>query len=218
MKYKLIVMSLLASIFNFLGCAGDTASDGQSVGVDEFEKLIAGKDVLCLDVRTAAEYQEGHITGALNIDVQRDDFDELAAAMLPKDMLIAVYCRSGRRSKTAVSRLTALGYRATDLSTGFVGWTEAGKKPNMQLAGGFSDPRPLTDEDRQLFARATADLTGGPYTPLFVRTQVVAGLNYAFVCREGVNITIYAPLPGQGDPRVTSTERRNGQNTAGKAE
>ncbi|MBP5612327.1 MAG: hypothetical protein J6X20_06365, partial [Bacteroidales bacterium] len=54
--------------------------------------------------------------------------------------------------------------------------------------------------------------------PLFVRTQVVAGLNYAFVCREGVNITIYAPLPGQGDPRVTSTERRNGQNTAGKAE
>ncbi len=218
MKYKLIVMSLLASIFNFLGCAGETASDSQSVGVDEFEKLIAGKNVLCLDVRTAAEYEEGHITGALNIDVQRDDFDDLAEALLPKDMLIAVYCRSGRRSKTAVSRLTAMGYRATDLSTGFTGWTEAGKRANMQLAGGYSDPRQLTGEDRQLFARATANLAGGPYTPLFVRTQVVAGLNYAFVCREGVNITIYAPLPGQGEPRVTSTVRRSGQGNDGKAE
>ena len=211
MKYKLIAMSLLASFFNFLGCAGDTPSDGQSVGVDEFEKLITGKNVLCLDVRTVEEYQEGHIAGALNIDVQRDDFDSLAAAMLPKDMHIAVYCRSGRRSKTAVSRLTALGYRATDLSTGFAGWTSAGKTPAIPLAGGYSDPRPLTDEDRQLFARATADLSGGPFTPLYVRTQVVAGLNYAFVCQEGVNITVYAPLPGQGDPRVTSMERRDGQ-------
>ena len=43
------------------------------------------------DVRTAAEYEEGHIQGAINIDVKQENFIETAKATLPSDKIIAVY-------------------------------------------------------------------------------------------------------------------------------
>lgn len=63
-----------------------------------FAKLIAGPDVVVLDVRTAEEFNEGHIANALNIDVKADDFIKKARATLPKGKTIAVYCRAGRRA------------------------------------------------------------------------------------------------------------------------
>jgi hypothetical protein len=68
-------------------------------------------------------------------------------------------------------------------------------------------------KDKTVFAEAVAGLKGVKYTPLAVATQVVAGINYAFLS-EGVVvhpnaktnvfvIRIYAPLPGHGEPHVT---------------
>ena len=54
-----------------------------------FAKLIAGPDVVVLDVRTAEEFNEGHIANALNIDVKADDFIKKARATLPKGKTIA---------------------------------------------------------------------------------------------------------------------------------
>lgn len=114
-------------------CAGRyKAKGGQwagfiSLSVDEFEKAIADKDVIRVDVRSQEEWEEGHIPGSIVIDVQKDDFLEKARALLPKDKTIAVNCRTGRRSKTAAGILAEDGYKVIDLDTGFVGWQEAGK-------------------------------------------------------------------------------------------
>lgn len=62
-----------------------------------------------LDVRTAQEYNEKHIPGAINIaneSIGTKDIPELP----DKDQLILVYCRSGNRSKQASEKLVKLGY------------------------------------------------------------------------------------------------------------
>ncbi|MCQ2203537.1 MAG: rhodanese-like domain-containing protein [Bacteroidales bacterium] len=93
----------------------------ESVGVEEFKAIIAKDNVVVLDVRTEAEYAEGHVDGAINIDVLKENFRSLAIEALPKDKVIALYCRSGRRSKTAAKILVDEGYRVVELSVGWNG-------------------------------------------------------------------------------------------------
>ena len=53
---------------------------------------------------------------------------------------------------------------------------------NKQLSGGWSEPRPLTMQDRKIFAETMGGMVGATYTPHLVSTQVVNGTNYAFLC------------------------------------
>ena len=100
-------------------------SNYENVDVNGFATLIADTNVVVLDVRTAAEYAEGHIDGAVLIDQGQSDFMEKAKATLPQDKKIAVYCRSGRRSANAAGRLADIGYRCVNLKGGIIAWKEA---------------------------------------------------------------------------------------------
>jgi len=95
------------------------------VTVQEARRLIEDKpDLVLLDVRTASEYEEGHIEGAVNIPVQELSvrFDELS----PEDELL-VYCRTGNRSAQAVDILLDLGFtKIYHMDAGITGWVEAG--------------------------------------------------------------------------------------------
>lgn len=97
-----------------------------SISASEFEKEIKSDTVQLVDVRTPQEYAEGHIDGALNINVQSDDFKELAQIELSKDSTVLVYCRSGRRSLDATEILTSLGYKVVNLKGGIIEWKEEG--------------------------------------------------------------------------------------------
>ena len=122
---KIIFMSLFGAIFGLFSCnAQNEKSDSafKSVEVEEFAKVIADTAVVRLDVRTADEYAEGHIDNAINIDVLKDDFESKATATLPKNKTIALYCRSGRRSKNAAKILTKNGYTVVELNSGYNGW------------------------------------------------------------------------------------------------
>ena len=100
----------------------------QSLSVEEFEKLMMDPAVQRLDVRTVAEYSEGHITGSLNVNVlDEENFAEMAQAALDKERTVAVYCRSGKRSKTAAKILSERGFKVYELKGGFNAWKEAGK-------------------------------------------------------------------------------------------
>ena len=123
---RLTIMSLLTMICSLFSCSGQ-AQGFKSLEVEEFEKVIADTAVIRLDVRTPEEYAEGHIEGAQNIDVLNDTFEEKACATLPTDKTIALYCRSGKRSKKAACILVAKGYQIVELNTGYLGWTRAGK-------------------------------------------------------------------------------------------
>ena len=113
-----------------LSCTSDKGF--KSVSVEEFAALIADTTVQRLDVRTPEEYAEGHIADSKNINVHDNDFELDALEALDKDRTVALYCRSGRRSKKAAEILTASGFSVVELSTGFNGWTEAGKPTKQE--------------------------------------------------------------------------------------
>lgn len=125
MNKKLITMGMLSLMLTFLGCKAQTAY--KSVGANEFENLIVDSNIVRLDVRTSEEYTEGHIARTLNIDVKQSEFLQRAKKALPKDKTIAVYCRSGVRSKKACDILSNNGYTVVDLTGGIMGWQSAGK-------------------------------------------------------------------------------------------
>lgn len=72
---------------------------------------------LLLDVRTPAEYGDGHLAGALNVPV-----DEVAARHgvlgIPHDRELVVYCKSGKRAARARETLQSLGYTHVQLLEG----------------------------------------------------------------------------------------------------
>ena len=98
-----------------------------SVNADEFQTLIADANVQLLDVRTQEEFDEGHIAGAILVDVNDSAFVEKAVAVLDVQRPVAVYCRSGRRSARAASLLTENHFKVTNLNGGVMAWQDAGK-------------------------------------------------------------------------------------------
>lgn len=102
--------------------------DYKSVSVDEFDALIADRNVQCVDVRTSVEYSEAHIPGSLNLNVLDKNFVSIADSSLLKDKPVALYCRSGKRSKKAAAILSGQGYTVYNLAKGFQSWVKAGKK------------------------------------------------------------------------------------------
>lgn len=98
------------------------AFDGAHVSADEFAAAVAGQDVVVIDVRTAAEHAEGHLPGAVNLDVQGPAFASQVAALDP-DVEYAVYCRSGSRSRAAMDAMGEAGIaRTVGLEGGITAW------------------------------------------------------------------------------------------------
>lgn len=114
-----------------LATLGLTTACGQgnfeNVDVNGFAELMADSNVVVLDVRTASEFAESHIEGAINLDQAQSDFMEKAQAALPVEKKIAIYCRSGRRSANAAGRLADVGYKCVNLKGGIIAWKEADK-------------------------------------------------------------------------------------------
>jgi rhodanese-related sulfurtransferase len=99
-----------------------------NVTPDEAQKLISEKkDLVVLDVRTADEFEKGHIAGAKNLDFFGDDF---AAQLkgLDKSKEYLVHCASGARSGKTVKEMTAENFlHVYHMNGGFHAWEEAGK-------------------------------------------------------------------------------------------
>lgn len=124
---KRFILTLLMG-FSFFGLFGQT-NKFKIVDADEFEKFIKDTTVTVVDVRTPAEHAEGYIPGThFNIDVLADSYTRNATETLSKEKPVAVYCRSGNRSKNAARILAENGYEVVELGTGFRGWVAAGKK------------------------------------------------------------------------------------------
>ena len=91
----------------------------------ELAKRLRAGDVVVLDVRPAAEYAAGHISGALSVPI-----GELSKRLreLPKDGRVVAYCRGPYcvYADDAVRTLRKRGYRASRLEDGFPEWKSAG--------------------------------------------------------------------------------------------
>ncbi len=85
-------MSLLKKLF------GETSVD--------FKTLVK-EDAMIIDVRSPAEFNGGHVKGAVNIPLQaiQSSFNKI-----PKNKVIITCCASGMRSGSAKSLLKSAGY------------------------------------------------------------------------------------------------------------
>ena len=115
---------LMLSILGFMGC---TAQNGSSIDSKEAYGLIkADSNIVILDVRTAKEFADGHVAGAVNIDVNQADFAQ-KIDQLDRSKTYIVYCRSGRRSSKAVGIMATKGFKNLyNVSDGFLGWNKNG--------------------------------------------------------------------------------------------
>ena len=95
-----LVALLALTPIGLASCSG--SSDPAAAGA-----VAAGATIV--DVRTPAEFAEGHLEGAVNIDVQSPDFDQRVSSLDPNGTHL-IYCRSGNRSAVAVDRMSALGF------------------------------------------------------------------------------------------------------------
>lgn len=119
-KLSLVILLSIISIFTF---AQQTASISQQ----ELLTLLAtpNKQTLVLDVRSAEEFAEGHIEGAINISHEQinANLNKISAF---KDKTVVVHCRSGRRALSAENDLRAAGFSDLHhLEGDMIGWQAA---------------------------------------------------------------------------------------------
>ena len=105
------IIPIFMTLLLLSGCATQSAEKTyRQITMDEAITMMDEETgYIILDVRTAQEYSEEHIPGAINIaneSIGTEDISELP----DKDQLILVYCRSGNRSKQASEKLVKLGY------------------------------------------------------------------------------------------------------------
>lgn len=122
-KYMRKLMAFFVALLGLTTACGQKNFENNDV--KGFAALAKDSNVVVLDVRSAEEYVEGHIQGAVLIDQGKDDFMETVQATLTKDKTIAVYCRSGRRSANAAGRLAGVGYKCVNLIGGIIAWKAA---------------------------------------------------------------------------------------------
>lgn len=83
---------------------------------------MMSEEVIILDVRTQAEYDEGHIPNAILLP-DNEIQNKAESILTDKKQTILVYCRSGNRSKSASKELIGLGYEKVYDFGGIIDWT-----------------------------------------------------------------------------------------------
>ena len=105
------MIPLLLSLLLLAGCGRNTADGAyQQITQEDAKEMMDTQEVIILDAREQAEYDSGHIPGAVLLPVGTIDETTAAEVIPEKDSTVLVYCRSGNRSKTASSTLAELGY------------------------------------------------------------------------------------------------------------
>lgn len=106
---RLLVLAVVALVGALVLTSCGGSSSVTTVGAQDFLTTSAEPGVVLVDVRTAAEFAEGHVDGAINVDVEAPTFDA-QIAQLDKATTYAVYCRSGRRSTIATDAMGKAGF------------------------------------------------------------------------------------------------------------
>lgn len=107
------------TMFNFF----KTKKGYKDVNAAEFNRLLnETPGVVLIDVRTAAEFRQGAIGKAQNMDIMDRNFTHKITA-LDKDKTYLLYCRSGNRSGSACSIMSDAGFtNVYNLSGGIMSW------------------------------------------------------------------------------------------------
>ena len=114
-----------AAVATTVGAATGTAGSTVLTPAEGQELLGSGTELTLIDVRTPAEFAEGHIEGAVNSDIEGGAFSSFIGE-LDKDATYVVYCRSGRRSALAAQAMVSAGFTHVYDLGGIADWEAAG--------------------------------------------------------------------------------------------
>lgn len=104
-----------------LSCTALKSEIIHEISATELQAVLK-KEIQLVDVRTASEFNNGHIDNALNIDVNSADFNT-ETQQLDKSKPVYIYCQSGKRSSNAAKKMESLGFtKIYDLRGGIVSW------------------------------------------------------------------------------------------------
>ena len=124
MKKLILLLLFFGSLFNL------NAQEYEYIKIllpQDYKEAISGNDVQLVDVRTAAEFNEGHIQNAINIDYSKEYLFTEAFEKLDIGSPVYLYCRSGNRSQKAAAKLIEMGFEEIyDLRGGYVVWKLSG--------------------------------------------------------------------------------------------
>jgi rhodanese-related sulfurtransferase len=112
----------LFCLFLFIN-GGCQVADSNAVSNEQFRQIALEKNAVILDVRTVEEFSLGHIPKATNIDVLQPEAFKRFISSLPKNKTYLLYCRSGKRSATALNIMKENGFAdVKHLQKGYSGW------------------------------------------------------------------------------------------------
>jgi len=141
MKCKLCV-SLFLMVSFLMSCAQTSTNASLTLNATAFKEAIAAKNIQVLDVRTAAEFNGGHIQNALQANwLDQKEFTD-RTQHLDKNLPVYVYCQAGARSASAQAALEAKGYKVINLEGGMSNW-----KMNGFPVDGAGDKAQMRVED-----------------------------------------------------------------------
>jgi len=128
MKYVALAIVLAAAgLFFYLSPGASVPAGYRNLDPSEARVYLAqNSDVNIIDIRTPAEFWDGHVKGAKIIDFYSPKYKQVWA-QLDRDATYFVYCRTGNRSSQTLPMLVELGFKNIwHLRDGIVSWQEAG--------------------------------------------------------------------------------------------
>ncbi len=124
----LMGISLLVGVLalTILSCRGTKQNQVIPLSAPQAQSLLrdnrGNHNFIILDIRTPAEYAQGHIQGATLLDYYRSDFKE-RLNRLDRSKVYFIYCRSGNRSGRTMKLVADLEFeKIYHLKNGIVDW------------------------------------------------------------------------------------------------
>lgn len=126
--FNQIIKNWRLSILVILLISFTLSAQTSTIPVDEFEKKCFDPNNQLLDVRTAEEFNNGHLKNALQADWTNDAEFKERVKSIDKNKPVYIYCLSGGRSGKAMQWLSDNGYKTVyNMQGGINMWKQAGK-------------------------------------------------------------------------------------------
>ena len=181
---------------------------------DLYDNLNDGdtsNDPFIVSVRTPEDYAKGHIEGAINIPWRQIAKPE-SLAQLPTDKPIVVYCYTGHTGAVATTALNLMGYNATNLKFGMMGWSkdddvlgltrfDPATQPDFpvettanQATETYAPPElTATGDDAEIVREAVDAYLSSDKAPVMAASDLYANLNDGDASNDPFILSVRAP-------------------------
>ena len=125
---KTLILAFTLVTMQFVISPAQAGDNGQIAGIETAKELF-DRGVLFVDVRNPDDYKNGHIPGAIHVDVRDSTFEVKFVEVAKKDQEIVIYCKgsSCSRSRLAISKAKAMGFeKLYYFKEGYPGWKYGG--------------------------------------------------------------------------------------------